>query len=206
MIGVVLVLASVLLGAKVISGANHSFRMLAVTHDLAAGTLLSRADVKTVRVQLPDRGRGVYLSADADAVGKQLNRSLASGELVPVAALGTADALTTVTVPLIAGAAPALAPGQRVEFWLSSKACAAVVLLGDVTVQDVHASTGSSFSGGGGQDVVVSVPPALAGRIVAALSRDGAMIRAGILTGPARAAANDALPDLDACPARPRPS
>ncbi|MCW2644105.1 MAG: hypothetical protein QOF87_2626 [Pseudonocardiales bacterium] len=205
-IGVVLVLGSVVLGAKIVSGANHSYRMLAATRDLAAGTLLSRDDVQSVRVQLPDRGRGIYLSDDADVLGKQLNRSLANGELLPAAALGTAAALTTVSVPFTADNAPALSPGQRVEIWLSTKTCASVVLLADVTVQDVHAATGGSFSSSGGQNVVVSIAPDLAGRVVGALARDGATIRAGILTGPARAAANNALPDLDACPARAGPS
>ena len=41
---------------------------------------------------------------------------------------------------------------------------------------------------------------------LAALARDGATIRAGILTGPPQPAANAALPDLDACPARSGPS
>jgi len=201
-LGVALVLASVLLGAVVVSGANHTYRRLAVTRDLAAGTLLSREDVKVVDVSLPGRGDGIYLAGDADIVGKQLNRSLSSGELLPAAALGTAAALTTVTVPFAAGAAPALAPGQRVEIWLSSKACSSVVLLADVTVQDVT-DPGRSFSSSGGQNVVISVPPPLAARAVAALDREGATIRAGILTGPAQAGANDALPDLDQCAPRP---
>jgi hypothetical protein len=205
-IGVVLVLSSVVLGAKIVSGANHTYRMLAVTRDLAAGTLLSRDDVKAVRVQLPDRGHGLYLAGDADILGRQLNRALASGELLPAAALGTADALTTVTVPFTADNAPVLSPGQRVEIWLSTKTCASVVLLADVTVQDLHDATGGSFSSSGGQNVVLSIAPDLAGRVVGALARDGATIRAGILTGPAPAAANDALPDLDACPARSGPS
>jgi hypothetical protein len=205
-IGVVLVLGSVVLGAKIVSGANHTYRMLAVTRDLAAGTLLSHDDIKAVRVQLPDRGHGLYLSGDADVLGQQLNRSLASGELLPAAALGTAAALTTVTVPFTADNAPTLAPGERVEIWLSTKACASVVLLADVTVQDVHIATGGSFSANSGQNVVVSLAPGLAGRVVGALARDGATIRAGILTGPVQGAANDALPDLDACPARSGPS
>jgi hypothetical protein len=205
-IGVVLVLGSVVVGAKIVSSANHTYRMLSATRDLSAGTLLSRDDVKAVRVQLPDRGHGIYLPADADVMGKQLNRALSSGELLPLAALGTAAALTTVTVPFTADNAPTLSPGQRVEIWLSTKTCASVVLLADVTVQDVHAATGGSFSSSGGQNVVVSVSPDLAGRVVGALARDGATIRAGILSGPAHAAANDALPDLDACPARSGPS
>jgi hypothetical protein len=59
-----------------------------------------------------------------------------------------------------------------------------VVVLPDVTVQDVRADSGSSFtSGTGGQDVVISVDPALANRVVAALAIDQAQVRAGVLTG-----------------------
>ncbi len=206
-LGVVLVLASVLVGAKIVSGANHTYRLLAVTRNLAAGTLLNRTDVTTVRVQVPDHGRGIYLSGADGVAGKQLNRPLARGELLPSAALGRPPALTTLTVPLTDDAAPALARGQRVEIWLATKDCSAsVVLLGDVTVQGVRASTGSSFSSSGGQNVVVSVPPALAGRVVAALALDGAIIRAGVLTGPAQPAANDQLPALNACPVGAGPS
>jgi Flp pilus assembly protein CpaB len=202
-LGVVLVLASVLIGAKIVSGANHTYRMLAVSRDLAAGTLLSRDDVDTVRVQLPHRGDGTYLSADADVTGKQLNRPLTRGELVPAAALGRPAALTTLTVPFGPDSAPRLSPGQRIEIWLASKACPAIVLLADVTVQAVHASAGTSFSSSGGQNVVVSVSPSLAERVVAALALDGATIRAGILTGPQRQGANDELPTLDTCSAGP---
>ncbi len=202
-LGVVLVLASVLVGAKIVSGANHTYRMLAVNRDLAAGTLLNRDDVETVRVQLPHHGDGTYLPADADVTGKQLNRPLTRGELVPAAALSRPAALTTLTVPFSPDSAPRLSPGQRIEIWLASKACPAIVLLADVTVQAVHGSAGTSFASSGGQNVVVSVSPNLADRVVAALALDGASIRAGVLTGPQRPGANEALPALDTCAARP---
>jgi hypothetical protein len=205
-LGVVLVLASVLIGAKIVSGANHTYRLLAVTRRLAAGTMLRPGDVTAVRVQVPHHGDGIYLPGDADVTGKQLNRALGSGELLPAAALGTPPALTTLTVPFTADAAPALSTGQRVEIWLATKTCTSVVLLADVTVQNVHVSAGGSFASSGGQNVVVSLPPALAGRVVGALALDGATIRAGILTGPTQPAANDALPALDSCAAGAGPS
>jgi hypothetical protein len=197
--GIVLVLGSVLLGAKIISGANHSYRMLAVSHDLAAGTMLTARDVTIVRVHLTDRGRGVYASDDGDVVGKQLNRALASGELIPASALAKPAALTTVTIPLAVDAAPRISPGQRIEVWLSTKLCPSAVELADVTVQDVHDSGGGSFSSAGGQNVVVSVAPDLAGRVVDALAQDGAVVRAGVLSGPRQEDANDALPQLADC-------
>lgn len=199
--GVVLVLASVLIGARVVSGAQRTYRVVAVSHDLAAGSRLASGDVTYVRVRLPSHGAGVYLSDTRRAVGRQLNRPVTRGELLPAAALGTSAGLTTISVPLAEGNAPRLRSGERVQLWLSTKACASEVLLSDVTVQDVHADD-SGFAGGQGQDVVLAVPPELAGRVVSALAGDGAVIRAGVLTGARPRHANDALPSLDACLAR----
>jgi hypothetical protein len=73
------------------------------------------------------------------------------------------------------------------------------VLLPDVTVQQVHGADAGAFaSGGAGQNVVLSVSPQLADRVVGALAIEGATIRAGVLTGGSRST-DAALPDLDAC-------
>jgi hypothetical protein len=199
LLGLALVLGSVLVGAKVVTAANHSYRMLAVNRDLAAGTVLSTAELSTVHVRLSSSSRAAYLDSAGKAVGRRLNRALARGELVPAAAVATPAALTTVTIPFGADAAPALAPGQRMRIWLSTKACPSAVLLADVTVQAVHISGGGSFSSAGGQNVVVSVEPELATRVVDALAKDGATIRAGVLSGPRAPAANADLPDLSGC-------
>jgi hypothetical protein len=45
-LGIALVLAAVVVGAEVVQGARHTDRMLAVTHDLAAGTILQIGDLK----------------------------------------------------------------------------------------------------------------------------------------------------------------
>jgi hypothetical protein len=63
----------------------------------------------------------------------------------------------------------------------------------------VHADDRGSFADGtGGQDVVVSVAPELAERVVAALAVDEVKIRAGVLAGP-RDEPLGALPDLTPC-------
>ncbi|MGH8960945.1 MAG: SAF domain-containing protein [Jatrophihabitantaceae bacterium] len=196
--GVVLVLASVLIGAKVVSGAHHTYRMLSVTRDLAAGSTLKPSDVTSVEAQLPGHGAGIYLSDAAHAVGRQLNRPLAEGELVPVAALRDEPTSTTLSVPFEAGNAPALRAGQRIELWVSTKTCPSVVLLADVTVQDVRTSE-RQIGSSGGQDVVLGVSAALADRVVTALAHDGAVIRAGLLSGARHDGGNDALPSLDDC-------
>ena len=103
------------------------------------------------------------------------------------------------TIPLAADAAPALAIGQRVKIWLSTKACSSLVVLADVAVQGVHDASGGRFSSAGGQDVVVSIAPDLAERLIAALVYDTSTMRAGVLTGAPQPGANDNLPDLKGC-------
>lgn len=204
-LGVVLVLAAVVVGAKVVSGARQTYPTLAARHDLEAGTLLSAADLRMARVQLPDHGRGVYLARMKDAVGKQLTRPVSAGELVPSAAVGRVQPLTTMTVPLAAGTAPQLRKGERIELWVSTAGCSSLVLLRDEVVQAVHgAGTGSFEAGTGGQDVVISVAPALAERVITALALDGAKLRAGVLIGsPDSGEGSTALPDLGPCTAAP---
>lgn len=183
-LGVVLVLASVVIGATVVSSASHTYATVAATHDLAAETILRSDDLEIAQVQLPGHGKGVYLAKLDDAVGKKLDRAVSSGELVPVAAVAALDPRTTLTVPFASGAAPDLRAGQRIEVWVSTAPCSLVVLLPDVTVQDVRSDAGGSLrTGAGGQDVVINVEPALAGRVIAALAIDQAQIRAGVLVG-----------------------
>lgn len=199
-LGVLLVLGSVLLGAQVVSSARHTYARVAVRRDLAAGVVLTAGDLRLVQVQLPDSGHGVYLARVNDAVGRRLARPIGAGELLPAAAVADVPAQTTVTVPLASGSAPQLRKGQRIELWLSTPQCASVVLLPDVTVQAVHGDTGGSFGAGAdGQDVVVSVAPGLAERVVAALALDDVRLRAGVLTGPVPAGGQPVLPELGAC-------
>lgn len=207
-LGIVLVLASVLIGARVVSSASQTYPRVAARHDLAAGTVLTADDVTLARVQLPDRGTGVYVPELQDAVGKQLSRAVSAGELIPAGALGNAIAQTTVTVPLASAAAPDLRKGQRIELWVSTNSCPSLVLLPDVTVQDVHADEASSFgTGTGEQDVVISVAPDLADRVMQALALEDAQLRAGVLVGRARERRSGVAPglaDLSPCARLPR--
>lgn len=198
-LGIALVLASVLLGARIVSAARDTSPAFAARHDLAAGTILSADDLSEVAVQLPDTGERAYLDRLEDAVGKRLSRPVAAGELVPVRALANVQPQTTVTVPLAAGAAPDLRKGERIELWVSTGGCEATVLLSDVTVQSVRTDAGSFGTGSGGQDVVISVAPPLADRVVDALALENVELRAGVLTGSSAGTGPAALPDLRAC-------
>ncbi len=195
--GVALVLAAVLVGARVVSSAQHTRRMLALAHGLAAGTTLRADDLTRVDVRVPSGGR-LYADDPGKVIGQRLNRPLGKGELIPVSALGVPEAGTTISVPLAARDAPGLRRGERIEIWVSTPTCRSVVLLSDVTVQDVHVES-DAIGAGSGQDVVLSVSPALAARVVAALADKDAVVRAGVLTGTAAGTPDDALPALDAC-------
>ncbi len=197
-LGVMLVLAAVLIGAKVVGSARHTTTELAATRDLAAGTTLRADDLRAVQVQLPIDAR-VYAAQQRQAVGKVLTHAVAAGELLPTAVLARAPDRTTVTVPFAADAAPKLARGERIVVWLSTPSCPSTVLLRDVPVQDVHPADAGAFdSGGAGQDVVVTVAPDLAQRVVSALAIADATVRAGVLTGSGAAAAAS-LPAIDGC-------
>jgi hypothetical protein len=207
-LGIVLVLVSVLIGAKIVSSATRTYERVAARHELEAGSILTASDVRLVRVQLPDHGTGVYLSALEDVVGKQLSRGVSEGELIPAAALGTLIAQTTITVPLETAAAPELRKGERIELWVSTSACRSLVLLPQVTVQAVRNDASGTFDPSSGeQDVVISVPPDLADRVMQALALDQAQLRAGVLVGPARdrtSSGTTGLPDLAPCAGAPR--
>ncbi|HEV7194198.1 MAG TPA: SAF domain-containing protein [Jatrophihabitantaceae bacterium] len=201
LIGIGLVLASIVLGARVVAAADHTYEAVAITHDTGEGAILGAADVRVARVRLPDQG--LYLARAEAVVGQQLSRPLTRGELVPRSALGIPPALTLIEVPLPAASAPPLAAGQRIALWLSSATCPPVLVLSAVTVQHVRDpgtdTFGGGAAGGAGQAIDISVAPALADRLVTALSRDRAQLRAGVLSGAAAVAGEVPLGSLD-CP------
>jgi hypothetical protein len=198
-LGVALVLAAVLLGAKLVSSARHTAPVVAARHDLAAGTVLSADDLTVVQARLPGPANSVYASGPGDLVGRRLSRPVSAGELVPLAALDSVTTHTTVTVPLAAAAAPDLRKGQRIELWVSVGKCPALVLLPDVTVQAVRTDSTAFGIGTEGQDVTISVAPTLAERVVAALALDDAQLRAGILTGDRAEEPPTPLTDVGSC-------
>lgn len=84
--GVLLVLGSVVLGAKVIASADDTYPVWAVTSDLGALTTLSADDLQPVDVRLGD-GADRYLGTGSSPEGRVLSRPLGAGELLPRSAL-----------------------------------------------------------------------------------------------------------------------
>ena len=68
MLGVLLVLVSVLLGARVVGAADSTVPVWAASGDLAAGTVLAAGDLVAVDVRLDDAA-GRYLATSTRARG-----------------------------------------------------------------------------------------------------------------------------------------
>ena len=122
-VGVVLVLLSMAMGAKVIASADDTVPMYAAAASLVPGQPVTQRDVKRVDVQL-GADRSKYVAADHDiASGTFALRDIRPGELLPRSALGTkADInLKPVSVPVDGGGAAQLAAGSIVDVWVNAK-------------------------------------------------------------------------------------
>jgi hypothetical protein len=84
-LGVLLVLVSVLVGAKVLAGADSSQQVWSTTHDLAPGTVIASGDVELSKVRLFGAS-GRYLAGPVP-VGYVVVRNVGSHELLPHDAL-----------------------------------------------------------------------------------------------------------------------
>ena len=82
-LGLLLVLVSVVVGARVLSSADRSTLVWAASKDLTAGTLLVDGDLEPVRVRLFESA-GQYVGAGGrPPVGYVVRRGLGAGELLP---------------------------------------------------------------------------------------------------------------------------
>jgi hypothetical protein len=140
-LGVLLVLGSVLLGARVVTAADATVPVWSAAGDLAAGTVLAEGDLVAVSVRLDDVA-GQYLAASTRPAGRVLGRAVRAGELVPRSALEEATGLVQLALPVQAGyVPPSLTRGQVVD----------VYAVADPAV--------GATATGGGVDLVVSAAP-----------------------------------------------
>ena len=187
--GVLLILLSVLVGAKVLSGADASQQVWVAAHDLAPGTVLTAADLQSGRVRLFGTSER-YLAGDKP-IGYVVLRAIGAEELVARTALsdpGTDVVRREVTIPVAAGhLSPDLAHGDLVDLYVTpseatsrrlvaAKAAAPYapqLVLRGVSIARVSRGGGLASSG---QDVtvVLSVAPAEVAAVVQALA-DGTL-------------------------------
>jgi hypothetical protein len=181
-LGVILVLAAVVLGAFVISSADKRSPVWALSHDVAAGTVLKNSDVRAVPVQLGATGER-YLPTTEEVVGKQLHSALGAGELLPRAAIADPEAGITITVPVRQeNSPPRLSAGDRITVWVATPTCRATAIVSGIAVQDVKAASNGGFGSSASLGVVLRLNTADAQRVVPVLDLDGAVLRIGVLS------------------------
>ncbi|MPQ99816.1 flagellar biosynthesis protein FlgA [Modestobacter sp. I12A-02628] len=185
-LGVLLVLGSVLVGARVVTAADATVPVWAAAGDLAAGTVLSVDDLVAVSVRLDDAA-GAYLSTSTRPEGRPLARAVRSGELVPRSALEGASTEVQLALPVQAGfAPPGLTRGQVVDVYAVADAATGATGAADGGVTLVLAgATVQSVSGRGDGvlssatttiQVVVSLPAERAGEVLAAVGGRGLVV------------------------------
>lgn len=121
LVGVVLVLAAVALGARAVSAADETVPVWAARNVLSVGTPLTADELTVARVRLGDAGEH-YLSADGPPPsGLVLLRAVQAGELLPATAVGPADSFTRrpVVIPVLPPLAVGLRPGAVAEIWVA---------------------------------------------------------------------------------------
>ncbi|SFO93237.1 Chaperone for flagella basal body P-ring formation [Geodermatophilus dictyosporus] len=207
-LGVLLVLGSVLLGARVLTAADATVPVWSVAGDLAAGTVLEAGDLVPVDVRLGDAA-GAYLSTGTDPAGRTLARALRAGELLPRTALEEPRELVQVALPVQAGyVPPGLGRGQVVDVYgVTDPAGTAtgegvVLVVGAVPVQAVSGrAEGVLSTATTTVQVVVSVPAAEVPGVLGAIGgRPLVVVVHGSVDADADA---DADPDGTPSPARP---
>lgn len=181
-VGLLLVVVSVAGGARLVAGLDDSTQVYAAAHDLLPGQPVGAADLVAVPVRM-EESLGHYVAAEHPvADDTYLVRPVQAGELVPVAALGTArQALDkTVTVPVDASALTGLATGSVVDLWVSRRDPDAVgeayldpeLLLPGAVVDTVPQATGGLGASLGRESVAVVVPADRVGDVIAAVDQD----------------------------------
>ena len=175
--GLLLVIGSALLGARLVTAADDSEPVWAAARDLPPGAVLRADDLVVVDLRLSSSAEAYVSAAGGAPTGRSTVRAVSAGELLPVSALGVGPVADhrLVTVPAETFHFPAdLARGDRIDVYATSEVDGAPsprLVLGDVVVAEVEARS-ARLGGVSGVGVVLSVPVADVPAVVAATQAD----------------------------------
>lgn len=178
-VGVLLVAASVVGGARLLASVDDSVEVWAVGDDLGAGDRITGGDLVLQRVRFVDGTTADrYFTVDDELPADlALTRGVAAGELLPRAAVGSVDDTGTVSVPLAVDGElvpPAVTDGSVVDVFLIGSPAGRPAtasggpVLDDVVVVDAP-SLAEGFGTSGRRQLVVAVPEDEAERFFARL-------------------------------------
>lgn len=170
-LGLALVLASMLIGAKVVASSDTRAQLWTAQTDLAAGTTLRAQDLRAAAVGVDDPSS--YVDDSTSLIGKVLRRPIGAGELIGASAIADAAPdkrrLVTIAVDPL-HAPPGLARGERVDVYVTPSDTSAgpmtpMLMLSGALVADPG---GADASGSGQVGVVVDVSTSDAAKAVEA--------------------------------------
>lgn len=152
--GILLIIASVAAGAKILGSADRTHPVWAAAADLQAGTVLRQADLTVAEVNLGSAAAG-YVDTASDLTGMVLSRPITGGELLPAAAVDQPDEGRVVSVAVAPDRiAPGVAHGSVIDLYLVTGRSAVLgeevrteLLLAGATVQDLIAPSSGGLSG-----------------------------------------------------------
>lgn len=167
--GIVLVLAAIVIGARVMAAGSQTTPVWAAERDLAPGTVLGAGDLVAVEVNLGDH-RAAYLSPDSPSPeGMTLVAPLAAGDLLAGSAVTPTAAGRMVAVAVAPEhMPPGVGHGSTIDLYLTteptpgSAESATTELIGrGLTVQSVTAPATGGLSGATANQyqVTVLLPP-----------------------------------------------
>ena len=175
-IGIVLVAASVVLGARLLASSDDTVGVWAARTDLPAGASIGADDVVVEQVRMPDSGGlASYLSAEEPiADGTTVLRTIGAGELVPRAAVGERSSTVEVPVAVAPDQVPgSVSAGSVVDVYLLVAARSSGPALSGVTVIDASLPE-EELAVSGTRRLVLAVPQEQAAGFLAALGRQDA--------------------------------
>jgi len=189
-VGVVLVAASVVVGARVLAAADDTVQVWAAATELGAGQRVEADDLVAQRVRFADADAlaGYFTVDDELPADLELTRSVAEGELLPRGAVGTPEQTGLVEVPIAVEpelVPPSVEPGDVVDVYVVAPISADTQggqggqadepppegpALTEATVVDAP-DLASSFGTSGKRQLVLAVPEAAAPAFFALLAR-----------------------------------
>lgn len=177
--GILLVIAAVVVGARVIGGSARTIGVWAADRNLAAGTVLTAEDLSTAEVNLGDNADLYITSAAESPIGLTVVTPLHAGELLAASAVEESASGRVVAVGVEPNnMPPGVGHGSIIDLYLTTGGAAGTggtpttERIGkDITVQSVIAPATGGLSGATSNRYQVSVmlPAADADKLVRTL-------------------------------------
>ena len=178
-LGILLVVASVAGVWLVVAAARQTVPVYAAARTIVPGEVVGADDLRVIDVALGSAGGSYLEPADLDEAAVA-TRTIAAGELVPVASIGAADAArtTSVVVRSTVDVPASVAAGSVVEVWSAplleqGEYDEPRILVADATV--VSVTRDDSMIGGGAAALELVIPRSDVAATLAAMADESAL-------------------------------